>query len=285
MQSNYYAKKLDFCDWNTIYPFITGIYSLEADVLKNYHPDIYLNSYYLQYFPTNFEVTNVEHKFYFEIGPEILFNAYYGVSSGLDIPKILINLSTEIRNEFYKDVLKLQDIKDKASSWGKSATLAEFKILITPQNDKEKRIFEAFEDYIASDEFRQDLLAAEADENVNKLLKNPVVKKLIDLQTSMEVVNLCYESRLGYATIFISQNEHRKLTSKFNENFNKLVLELDQEIKSQIDVYGLDLFIENNVDIDSSILALGFSTGAWTLELNEVCTMYSLKLNGFDLFN
>ena len=129
------------------------------------------------------------------------------------------------------------------------------------------------------------MLAAETQENINKLLEDQVVKRLIDLKTSMEVIDLCYESRVGYAAVFISLNEYRKLKSKFNENFNKTALELDEEIKRQIDVYGLDLFIENNADIDSSFLAMGFSASSWTPELNEVCTMYKLKLEGFNFFD
>lgn len=280
-----YAKKLDFCDWNTIYPFITGIYSIESDELKNYDPDIYFNDFYLQYFPTNFKVDNVEHEFYFGIGPEILFNAKYGESAGLDIVKKLIDLSTKIRNDFYKDVRSLEDIKDRALIWGKSSSAPGFKKVVNPKTDKEKRILESFENYITTDEYRKSILAAEAEENINKLLKDQVVKRLIDLKTSMEYVDLCYESRVGYAAIFISQNEHRALTSKFNENFNKTALELDQEIKRKIDVYGLDLFIENNVYVDSSLLEVALRTGTWTPELNEVCTFHQFKLEGYDFFD
>jgi len=280
-----YARKLDFCDWGTINPFITGIYSIDADELKNYDADIYFEIFYLQHFPTNFRVENSEHEFYFGIGPEILYNAKYGESLGLDFAKKLINLSTEIRNDFYKDVRSLEDIKDRALIWGKSSSDPGFKKLISPQSDKEKRIFESFENFIATDEFRQSILAAEAQENINKLLEDQVVKRLVDLKTSMEVVDLCYESRLGYATVFISLIEYGKLKLKFNENFKKTALELDQEIKRQIDVYGLDLFIDNNVDVDSSFLAMGFSANSWTPELNEVCTMYKLKLEGFNYFD
>lgn len=284
LQSSY-ARKLDFCDWDTINPFITGIYSVDADELKNYDANIYFDAFYIQHFPTSFRVENFEHEFYFGIGPEVLFNAKYGESSGLDFAKKLINLSTEIRNDFYKDVRSREDIKEKALFWGKSSSDPGFKKLISPQSDKEKRIFESFENFIATDEFRQSMLAAETQENINKLLEDQVVKRLIDLKTSMEVIDLCYESRVGYAAVFISLIEYRKLKSKFNENFNKTALELDEEIKRQIDVYGLDLFIENNADIDSSFLAMGFSASSWTPELNEVCTMYKLKLEGFNFFD
>tara|TARA_B100000575_G_scaffold169384_1_gene135526 strand:- start:311 stop:1963 length:1653 start_codon:yes stop_codon:yes gene_type:complete len=279
-----YNKKINFCDATARRNFLTDIYSITPKILQNYSPDILFHYYDgHRIFPSTDPYRGTyKYALYLSIGPEVLFNAKYGLSTGLNIAKKLIDLRTEIQNEFYKDIVSLDDMKRKLLNCCDSeADVQNFKKLIQPRSDKEKRIFAALESYLPSDEFKRDYFEAQSENELREILQDSVVKDLIRLEEAMQMIDKCYFSRAGYSTVYVNNVEWDILKSLYNENFKDASERLDPDIRKRIDdIYGLNNFIKGNVD-DISFWDLAFGAGAWTSNLNEVCTKYKLNLQGF----
>lgn len=274
-----YLKEIDFCAEKDRDAFITGIYTIDSEVLKNYSPDFYYTIFYNQFFPTWYDrsISNGE---LLRLGPEILFNARYGVSSGLNITKVLIDYKTDIQNTFYENIASLKDIKDKALDCCSSlSSLSGFKKLIyPPRDDTEERIYEAFEDYLGTDEFRQNFMAAMEENKLLEILKDPVVTELIEQKTAMEIVKKCYESRVGYAVIYINQNEYMAVKSKFNKNFKETSSKLSPEINKIIDVHGFNNFINWGVELALVYSGIESLANDWSQANSESCKSYKMQL-------
>ena len=99
------------------------------------------------------------------------------------------------------------------------ADVQNFKKLIQPRSDKEKRIFAALESYLPSDEFKRDYFEAQSENELREILQDSVVKDLIRLEEAMQMIDKCYFSRAGYATVYVNNVEWDILKSLYNENF------------------------------------------------------------------
>lgn len=285
-----YLKDIDFCDENNRDSFITGIYSIDPEVLQNYNPSIYFNIWYQQFFPTYHQVDNLD-KLRLSIGPEILFNAKYGVSSGLNIVEKLNDFKSEFQDTFYGDINSLDDINKSTQGFVKyPSDVPDLKKLIyPPRNNREEQIYKSFEKYIATNEFQQFLKDAEViakneaiakniEDNFSYILQDPVAENLINLKTAFEIVKACYESRLGYAVVYLNQNEYFTLTSKFNKKFKEASLKLSPEIKKEIDIYGFDNFIDWGVNLSLDFVGNLDLLADWTQDNAEACRNYERKL-------
>ena len=287
-----YLKDIDFCDENNRDSFITGIYIIDPEVLQNYNPSIYFNIWYQQFFPTYHQVDNLD-KLRLSIGPEILFNAKYGVSSGLNIVEKLNDFKSEFQDTFYGDINSLDDIKKLIQGFVKyPSDVPDLKKLIyPPRNNREEQIYKSFEKYIATNEFQQFLKDAEViakneaiakniEDNFSYILQDPVAENLINLKTAFEIVKACYESRLSYAVVYLNQNEYVTLRSKFNKNFKEASSKLSPEIKKKLNLYGFDNFVDWGVELSLYYADAGNLDflADWTQDNEEYCRYYKRQL-------
>ena len=282
-----YLKEIDFCDKKDRDDFITGIYSVDPETLKHYSPDIYMNAFYIKFFPTfnddifEYGDYNVP-EFFLKIGPEILFNARYGVSSGFDIVKELINYKESIQNAFYENITSLDDLKNRTldgfTSLPNSITFK--KLIYPPRNDKEERIYKAFEDYIDTPEFKQDFTDLVGEKELREIIKDPVAKELVELKAAMEIVTKCYESRKGYAAIYINLAEYKTLKSEFEKDFKNISSALSAEINEKLEFYGFDTFINWGVETHLKYSGIEYLSYDWNEGNAELCTINRLRLQG-----
>jgi len=281
-----YLKNFDACNENDRYALSTGIYNIDSKVLQNYDPDFYFDILNQQYiFPTYHKLDPLE-EFFLSIGPEILFNAKYGISSGLNIVKGLNKVRLEFKDSFYEGINSLEDVKEQTQVFIDSPSdVLALKKLITPRNNREEQIYKAFENYITTDEFQQYLkdadviaIVEEREDKFSEIIEDPVAESLINLKTASEIVKACYESRLGYAVVYLNQNEYFILKSKFNKKFKEASSKLSPEIKKEIDIYGFDAFIDWGVKLSLDFYGDLNLLADWTQDNAEACRNFERQL-------
>jgi len=274
-----YLKNFDACNKNDRYALSTGIYNIDSKILQNYDPDFYFNIYYQEYFFPTYHKLDDSEELFLSIGPEILFNAKYGISSRLNLVKEINNARLELKNSFYEGINSMEDIKEETQALIESSSdLLALQKLIIPTNTKEEQIYKAFENYIETDEFQQYLKDAEMEDKFSEISKNPVAENLINLKTASEVVKACYESRVGYALVYFNQNEYSKLKSKFNKKFKDTSSKLSPEIKKEIDIYGFDNFIDWGVKLSLDFYGNLDLLADWTQDNADSCRNFQRQL-------
>lgn len=282
-----YLKEFDACNENDRYALSTGIYNIDPMVLQNYDPDFYFDIINQEYIFPTYHKLDYSDELFLSFGPEILFNAKYGISTGLNIVKELNKIKLIVKDTFYESINSLEDVQEEVESFiGSPSEIPLLRMFIAPpRNTREEQIYKAVENYIETDEFQQYLAEAydiniveEMEDKFYEISEDPVAENLINLKTAMEIVNECYESRLGYAVVYLNQNEYFTLKSQFNKKFKEASSKLSPEIKKEIDVYGFDNFIDWGVKLSLDFAGNLDLLDDWSQDNEKACTYYKRQL-------